>query len=253
MVSRSTQTTLQMDSITMLEDDLQAVRSELRKARSASSCVSEAELEKDDKWVTFYTGLPNFQVLLLVLNLVSARVGTGARNALSPFQEMMISLMRLRLNLCVQDLGYRFGVSVACVSRIFKRWLYGSYDQLRWLVTWPGRDELRLSMPRAFKLSFPRCVAIIDCFEVVTERPSDFNARASAWSNYKQRNTCKYLIAITPQGSVSFISKGYGGRHLTSRSLKSVACWTTCCPVIRFWQTGGSLSKRVPDCTMQRW
>ena len=43
--------------------------------------------------------------------------------------------------------------------------------------------------------------------------------RAQTWSNYKKHNTCKYLIGITPQRSVSFISKGWEGRvsdiHLT--------------------------------------
>ena len=32
------------------------------------------------------------------------------------------------------------------------------------------------------------------------------------WSNYKRHNTVKYLIGVTPQGSVSFISFGWGGR-----------------------------------------
>ena len=40
-----------MDSITILEDDLQAVRSELYKARPAAYCIIEAKLEKDDKRV----------------------------------------------------------------------------------------------------------------------------------------------------------------------------------------------------------
>ncbi|KAK2140123.1 hypothetical protein LSH36_1479g00001 [Paralvinella palmiformis] len=37
-------------------------------------------------------------------------------------------------------------------------------------------------------------------------------ARAQTWSQYNDHNTIKYLIGITPQGSVSFISKGPGGR-----------------------------------------
>ena len=50
---------------------------------------------------------------------------------------------------------------------------------------------------------------IIDCFEVFYERPTTLMARAQTWSNYKQHNT---VIGIAPQGVVSFISKGWGGR-----------------------------------------
>lgn len=37
-------------------------------------------------------------------------------------------------------------------------------------------------------------------------------ARAQTWSSYKHHNTAKYLIGITPQGVISYILKGYGGR-----------------------------------------
>ena len=32
------------------------------------------------------------------------------------------------------------------------------------------------------------------------------------WSNYKHHNTVKFLIGVTPQGVISFISKAWGGR-----------------------------------------
>ena len=37
-------------------------------------------------------------------------------------------------------------------------------------------------------------------------------ARAQIWSSYKHNNTAKFLISITPQGTVLFISKRSGGR-----------------------------------------
>lgn len=58
----------------------------------------------------------------------------------------------------------------------------------------------------------PNCVVIIDCFENFNDRPNDLLAKAVTYSSYKHHNTVKYLISITPQGSVSFISEGWGGR-----------------------------------------
>ena len=53
-------------------------------------------------------------------------------------------------------------------------------------------------------------VSIIDCFEIFIERPSSSDAIAVTLSNYKH-NTSNYLISITPQGYISFISKGWVG------------------------------------------
>lgn len=47
-------------------------------------------------------------------------------------------------------------------------------------------------------------------------------AIAQTYSQYKHHNTVKYLISITPQGVISFVSKGWGGRksdkHVTENS-----------------------------------
>ncbi len=63
----------------------------------------------------------------------------------------------------------------------------------------------------SFRSKFKRCACVIDCFEIFIERPSDLKARAQTYSSYKSHNTMKYLIRITPQGTISFISKGWGG------------------------------------------
>ena len=49
-------------------------------------------------------------------------------------------------------------------------------------------------------------------FEISIDRPSNLLARAQTYSHYKSHNTVKVLIGITPQGSVCFVSKAWGGR-----------------------------------------
>ena len=89
------------------------------------------------------------------------------------------------------------------------------------LVHWPSRDTLKQHTPQCFRDAFgTETTVIIDCFEIRGERSSNPIAAAQQWSDYKKGNTCKYLIGISPTGSVIFISKGYGGRasdkHITT-------------------------------------
>ena len=44
------------------------------------------------------------------------------------------------------------------------------------------------------------------------EQPSDLKACAQVWSNYKHHSTMKFLIGITPQGTISYLSRCAGGR-----------------------------------------
>lgn len=59
---------------------------------------------------------------------------------------------------------------------------------------------------------YSRLRCIIDCSEIFLQKSSDLKIQAATWSDYKHHNTMKFLVAITPQGSVAYISKLWGGR-----------------------------------------
>ena len=140
-------------------------------------------------------------------------------SSLTKFQQLLLALMRLRLNLSGQDLGYRFHVHQSTVSRVFEFVIGVLYCKLKPLIKWPDRDALRKTMPMMFRKHYPNCVVIIDCFEIFIDWPTDLLARAQTYSQYKHHNTA---IGIIPQGSVSYISSGWGGRtsdkYITEKS-----------------------------------
>jgi hypothetical protein len=52
---------------------------------------------------------------------------------------------------------------------------------------------------------------IIDAFESAIQKPSDDEAQAAFWSNYKHGHTAKFLLGILSSGALYFTSKGHGG------------------------------------------
>ncbi|XP_059207705.1 uncharacterized protein LOC131986660 [Centropristis striata] len=174
--------------------------------------LNEMSLRNYDKKVNSLTGLPTYSLLMAVFQFVGPHL--KPRFGLTSFQQWMLALIKLRLNLTFDFLAYYFDIDPTSVSKVFRHCISVMYCRLvSSLVQWPARESLIKSLPHAFRNSnFEKAVCIIDFFKIRIEKPKKALASSQCNSRYKQQHTMKYLIAIFPQGSICFISNGWGGR-----------------------------------------
>ncbi len=185
------QTELEMVSATLCESQKEVKR---LKEEVETMVLDERSFVQNDDKVLYYTGLSNWEILCTLFKHIQPSL--MKRSALNPFQQLLVVLMRLRLNLACQDLAYRFKVHCSTISRNFHFVLDILYAELKPLILWPDRDTLRKTMPMDFRQYCPSCVVIIDCFEIFIGKATNLLARAQTYSAYKHHNTVKYLIGI---------------------------------------------------------
>ena len=77
-------------------------------------------------------------------------------------------------------------------------------------------------MPKSFRDLYPTTRAIIDATEIFVEKPSVPEIQQRTFSSYKNHNTYKGLVGISPGGAITFVSRLFPGsisdRELTRQS-----------------------------------
>ncbi|XP_065640083.1 uncharacterized protein LOC136072707 [Hydra vulgaris] len=163
-----------------------------------------------DEQMNFFSGLSRTTFMWLFERVKNYIKKVHSRLLLE--DHLLIVLIKLKLGLLNKDIAFRFRLSPAVVSKIFRTIIPIFSARVVNLIVWPDRGIIRSNLPICFKKKFKDCVCIIDCTEIFIENPKNLTSRSQTWSNYKHNNTIKYLIGITPAGAVSFLSPGWGGR-----------------------------------------
>ena len=135
----------------------------------------------------------------------------GPRSELEPENQLLMTLMKLRLDLHIEDLAFRFGVSAASVSRTVSTWIEFLGRELKPLIYWPTVEETLSYYLKCFLGNLKKVEGIIDCTEQHIAKPSNAKLQYQTYSQYKSTNTLKKLIVCTKSGSISYISDAYGG------------------------------------------
>ena len=155
-----------------LQSKVQELESRLAESQ-ACACSIETILKNDNK-VQFYTGFPSRQHLNICFDFLGPSVTClqywgskntvrqkerkcGRRRKLSPLEEFVITLMRLRLGLFEEDLGDRFCVHPSTISRVFITWVNFMYHKFKEIPLWPTRPQIQLHMPDCFRSKYPKC------------------------------------------------------------------------------------------------
>lgn len=203
------------------------------KSRVTIGCQTSSNLEFNTVTVSnskiknlfqFYTGLTFVRFVMLLGFLFPADTCTkknpivyGEKRKETHFdrfplsEQMFMYLCRLRNGLSLKDLAYRFNVKVQTVSTVINGVAKYMYGRLGSLSFWPHRNVIIENMTEAYKQDFPSCLAILDCTELKTEKPSSLKQQSQCYSDYKSSNTLKDLVLCDPRGSILFVSDLFSG------------------------------------------
>ena len=179
-----------------------------------------------------YTGLPTYEVFDSVVEYLyqqaesnfarfSLKKRCGPKRKLTFTQELLLVLARLKTGMFQFDLANRFQISEGQVSKLFYEWLNFLYLELKLLFECPDSETVTSNSSHCFE-EFSDVKMVIDCTEVFTQQSKKSQSRKEVYSNYKSHNTVKFLVGMSPNLGVTYVSKGWGGRasdtHITINS-----------------------------------
>ena len=206
---------------------LEAENSHLK--RDLDNCEKKREyfrlelVKHDDKLIRFYTGFVSYAVFLSFFDFLGPVVnelhyqgekgGKGLRRVrmLDPINQLFLTLVKLKLNLKLKDLAFRFVISPSVVSRYINTWICFLYHHLKEIDWTPSVNQVISTLPHSLKKLYPNTFAIIDGSEIFLETPSDLCMQSFTRSQYKHQNMAKFLVACTPNGAISFVSPVFVG------------------------------------------
>ncbi len=219
---------------------IQELKEEINKLKLSTneSKFSLSSVSSTPSQLSFYTGFSSYEALKACYNFLGPAVNhliydsskedieLGGRRCkarcLCPEDEFFLVLVRLRLGLMEKDLAYRFKISQSTVSRIIVTWINFLYLKFKEIPLWPPKELVACNMPKQFKKLYPTTRVIIDATEIFIEQPRLPEIQQMTFSKYKNHNTFKALIGISPSGAVTFVSKLFSGsisdKELTRKS-----------------------------------
>lgn len=125
---------------------------------------------------------------------------------------LLLFLVNLKLQLRYTALGVLFDVDRTTETHHFQAVFTTLTATTHNWIFQPLSRIIRATLLECSKANYSGCRMIIDCTEVRTEEQSSVGQQCVLYSSYKSGYTQKFLIAITTNGVICFLSKAYASR-----------------------------------------
>lgn len=172
-------------------------------------------IESNGKMFDFYCGVTKVMFDLIIELVSKVEINyyyTWSVKKLCLNDQVLMTIMKLRLNLCYTDLAFRFGISESTVGNIIITFISVLHEilfvSLKSKV--PSQNKNQNCLPNCFK-NFKNCRITLDCTEMSCDIPNSLVDQKLTYSSYKHRNTLKGLVGVAPNGVITYASKLYPG------------------------------------------
>ncbi len=216
-------------------DDRDREIHELREenAKLKRKVLSVDRIKQDDKLCNKYTGMPSYGHFHAVFDHLMDRsngklkywrgssgtskhqhfseafdIKPGPLRKLSMEEEFFLCLVKLKLGSTNYDLAQRFDISETLVSIITSTWFNFMEHEFKLLFEMNDSED---NVAECFK-DFDGLKIVVDCTEQQVQRSSDLQARKETFSQYKSRDTLKWMVGLSKNLTVNYCSAGFGGR-----------------------------------------
>lgn len=197
-----------------LEQENETLR--LKKKMHEKQLWSFDMISHSDEKMSQYTGLPTVQHFLLLYNLITRYTINYYLKwnveKISKKNQLLCTLMKLRLNVPLFVLADMFGISDSTVHNIVITFIYVTHKLLfmGMMEKIPSRHKNKPVSPACFA-PFPNARIVIDCTEIQIAVPANLKAQKDVYSAYKHRHTFKVLIGISPNAVITYVSDVFSG------------------------------------------
>ncbi|XP_066595420.1 LOW QUALITY PROTEIN: uncharacterized protein [Prorops nasuta] len=169
-------------------------------------------LNTDAKMCTA-TGTQTIKLLETIVNMIKiVHKNRFEQCKMKTRERVILTYMKMKHNTSYKLLALMFTCTSSQVcQKIFLNTIEILNNFLSFAIPWPSRQEIARNLPICFE-GFKDTQVVLDCTEIYIQQPKNLCCQLNTYSHYKGAQTVKFLIGVTPAGTISFVSPAYGGR-----------------------------------------